>query len=126
MDFIDFFDGVYQMARSSKWYDLIEYADANLPPTSVFLAELDEKALLEDQMNFWDALEGNSARVSRVLFKGAYHALPGVYPEVTAEQTLRVLQGKVSQQETEVKAGSGNPTDTNRTSLIDLFSTSGS
>jgi len=105
----DFFHGVYQMARSSKWFDLKDYADADLPPTYLFLATREDPPLLEDQKKFWTLMTSNPAKKSLVTFRGAEHALPGVAPEITAKMTIKVINGEVTESENTVVVSSENP-----------------
>jgi pimeloyl-ACP methyl ester carboxylesterase len=119
VEFLDFFSGVYQMARSTKWFDLKDYAKSELPPTTMFLATLEEGALYKDQMLFWEMMEDNKAKQSLVIFEGSYHAIPGVAPEAAAEVTLQAIDGSLSAEQT-VKVGTGNPPSTTRESLVDF------
>lgn len=98
----DFFHGVFQMARSSKWFDLKDYADKQLPLIYLFLASREDKELYKDQMRFWNLLSGNKARRSLVKFKGGYHALPGVAPVLTADMSDQVMRGDLKKGEYEV------------------------
>ena len=102
VEFKDFFDGVYQMARSSKWFDLKEYAANDLPPTYMFIASREDGPLLEDQKKFWFLMNDNPAQKGLVVFEGSYHAIPGVAPVESAKQTLRILKGKNKSAETTV------------------------
>ncbi|MEM7646284.1 MAG: alpha/beta hydrolase, partial [Pseudomonadota bacterium] len=104
VEFLPFFSGVYQMARSAKWFELFDYVDLDLPPTTLFLAEKEEEALLKDQIKFWDDLEKNPAKRDSVLFEGAFHALPGAYPKITAEKTIEWLEGGLPEGDSELKA----------------------
>ncbi len=116
--FKNFYSGVYQMARASKWFDLKDYADADLPSTSLFVASMEEAALYKDQIQFWEMMENNPAKRSLVTFAGSYHAIPGVAPEVAAEQTRLAINEQLAIDST-VKVGSGNPAKTLRESLLD-------
>lgn len=122
--FTYFFAGVYQMVRSSKWFDLKDYANADLPPTYMFLASLEDKPLYRDQLLFWEMMDSNSSRRGLVTFEGSYHAIPGVAPEKCAEQTLLILEDKMKSTESKVKVGTGNPPGTMKDSLVDFFSNS--
>jgi pimeloyl-ACP methyl ester carboxylesterase len=111
VSFTDFFNGVFQMARSSKWFDLKDYAEMDLPPTYLFLASLEEAPLSEDQHKFWDLMSGNPAKRSLVVFQGGYHALPGVSPEATVEMTKKALRNQLPN-ESKIKVGTGKPIGT--------------
>ncbi len=103
INFIDFLSGVFQMARSSKWFDLKDYANSDLPKTHLFLASLEEAPLLEDQRAFWSLLEENPARGSLIMFEGAYHAIPASSPETAAHWTTQVIEGKLKNSELTVE-----------------------
>ncbi len=116
--FENFYSGVYQMARASKWFDLKDYAEADLPATTLFVATLEEAALYKDQLRFWELMENNPAKNNLVTFAGSYHAIPGVAPEVAAEQTRLAINQQLTSDST-VKVGPGNPAKTLRESLLD-------
>ncbi len=118
VEFDDFYSGVYQMARSSKWFDLKHSVTEVLPATTLFVATLEDAPLYDDQQKFWELMQNNPAKKSLVTFEGSFHAIPGVAPEATAEQTLLALSGKLKA-ETTVKVGTGNPSKTIRESLLD-------
>ena len=99
VEFMDFFHGVYQMARSSKWFDLKDMAEVELPQTHLFLASREDPPLYQDQIRFWELMEENPAKGSMVLFEGAPHALPGVVPEEVAEQTEKLIRGEAGEEE---------------------------
>ena len=103
VEFDDFFNGVYQMARSSKWFDLHDYSTMELPNTYLFLATLEDAPLYADQLEFWSLMENNSAKKSVVTFEGSYHAIPGVAPKKAAAQTIKILRGKMKKAEVTVK-----------------------
>jgi pimeloyl-ACP methyl ester carboxylesterase len=124
VSFTYFFAGVYQMVRSSKWFDLKDYADADLPPTYMFLASLEDRPLYKDQLLFWEMMDENNAKKGLVTFEGSFHAIPGVAPEKCAEQTLLILEDKLKASESKVKVGTGNPPGTMKDSLVDFFSNS--
>lgn len=117
--FFDFFSGVYQMARSSKWFDLKDYASQPLPETYLFLASREDPPLHKDQLKFWQLMEVNPAKKALVHFKGSFHAIPGVAPVAAAEQTLKVIHGQMKPGETTVKVGTGNPIGTLKNTLTD-------
>lgn len=94
--FLDFFHGVYQMARSTKWFDLKDMAEVELPPTHLFLASQEDPPLYQDQIRFWELMNGNSSKGAVVLFEGAPHALPGVVPEEVAKYTEEIVLGSLS------------------------------
>lgn len=94
VDFNTFFSGVFQMARSAKWFDLKEFASKALPPTHLFVASREEGDLLRDQLRFWELMKSNPSRGSFTLFEGGEHALPGVVPEAVAEATEQILRGQ--------------------------------
>ena len=82
------------MARSSKWFDLKDMAEVEMPLTHLFLASREDPPLYRDQIRFWELMERNPAKGSMILFEGAPHALPGVVPEEVAEQTDKLIRGK--------------------------------
>lgn len=118
VEFNDFFSGVYQMARSSKWFDLKDYSTKELPPLYLFLASLEDPPLLDDQLLFWDLLKVNEARRSLVMFEGGYHALPGVVPFQTAELTKEILRGSLAKGEYLKKVGNAPVDDGKKSSLV--------
>ncbi|MCJ8275665.1 MAG: alpha/beta hydrolase [Bdellovibrionales bacterium] len=120
--FNDFFNGVYQMARSSKWFDLKDYAAKDLPSTYLFLASLEDPSLLMDQNRFWDLMSSNSARRSAVVFQGGYHALPGVVPEATAVMTARAIRDELAPGMESVIVGNDNPSADKKNSSLDWSS----
>ena len=93
ISFRDFFDGVYQMVRSSKWFDLKDFADTELPPTYMFIASREDGPLLEDQKRFWFLMNENPAKKGLVVFEGSFHAIPGVAPKQAAGATAEILEG---------------------------------
>jgi pimeloyl-ACP methyl ester carboxylesterase len=108
VEFMDFFHGVYQMARSSKWFDLKDMAEVELPPTHLFLASREDPPLYQDQIRFWELMDNNTAKGSMILFEGAPHALPGVVPEEVAEQTEKLIRGEARDRETVVGVNEGH------------------
>lgn len=104
VNFQDFFNGVYQMVRSAKWFDLKDYADEDFPPTYLFLAEDEESELKKDQLLFWNLFEANVARKSIVTFKDTPHAITGAAPAKAAQMTMRALEGKLTQEKYSVEA----------------------
>lgn len=104
VSFLDFFHGIYQMVRAAKWFDLKDFAMADLPPTSLFLASKEEANLGEDQLRLWNLMENNPARKSMVMFEGALHGLVGVSPVVAADMVEKAITGKLSAGEMTVKA----------------------
>jgi len=93
VEFMDFFHGVFQMGRSAKYFDLKDYASADLPPTHLFLASREDGPLLEDQLRFWELMGKNPSRGSLTMFEGGEHALPGIVPKAVAEVTTKILEG---------------------------------
>ncbi len=118
VDFFTFYSGVYQMARSSKWFDLKDLAEAFLPDTYLFVASLEDGPLLADQMQFWKLMENNPAKKNLVVFDGSYHAIPGVAPKEAARFT-RLALSKNLNEDTIVEVGTGNPPGTLSESLLD-------
>ncbi len=116
--FENFYSGVYQMARSSKWFDLKDYVEVDFPPTSLFVATLEDQPLFQDQQTFWELMQDNPGKRSLVTFTGSYHAIPGVAPEVAAQQTKLAFAEKLPI-ESAVTVGTGNPPKTLRESLLD-------
>jgi len=105
---LDFFHGVYQMARSTKWFDLKDMAEEALPKTHLFLASREDPTLYPDQIRFWELMEQNPAKGKMILFEGAPHALPGVVPEEVAEQTEKLIRGRVRRSETVIDVNPGH------------------
>lgn len=104
---MDFFHGVYQMARSTKWFDLKDMAEETLPKTHLFLASREDPTLYPDQIRFWELMESNPAKGKMILFEGAPHALPGVVPAEVAEQTEKLIRGRVRKPETIIDVDPG-------------------
>lgn len=99
-----FLNGVYQMARSAKWFDLKDYAGEDLPKTFLFLASKEEEALFADQNVFWDLMSSNPAKATKVLFKGSQHALPASAPGKAAEYTIKAIEGELKNEDIEIDA----------------------
>jgi pimeloyl-ACP methyl ester carboxylesterase len=95
-EFSHFFAGVYQKARSVKWFDLKDLAEEDLQvPIHLFLAEREDAPLLQDQELFWQRLQSNPTfRGQRVMFERARHALPSDNPQLAAEWTIKVTSTK--------------------------------
>ncbi len=93
VEFMDFFNGVFHMGSSAKWFDLKDYVTADLPPTHLFLASREDGPLLEDQLHFWELMKQNPTRGSFTMFEGGEHALPGIVPEAVAQITTEILNG---------------------------------
>jgi hypothetical protein len=106
------------MARSSKWFDLKDYANVDLPPTSLFIATREDAPLYADQLRFWELLEETNVQRGLVIFEGSYHAIPGVTPEQAAEQTRLALAGQLAKESTVIVEEQG-PDKSVRRSLLD-------
>lgn len=104
VDFPDFFNGVYQMVRSAKWFDLKDYAGDDFPPTYLFLASDEESELKKDQFLFWSLFNTNDARKSLVIFRDSPHAIVGASPIKAAEMTIRAINGKLVEKKYNVDA----------------------
>ncbi len=86
-----FFGGVYEMARSTKYYDLKDHADKDWPPTNVILASDEDPSLKRDQMNYWYEKFQNAPDSRLVEILDVPHEIPGSNPETLAQVTLGLL-----------------------------------
>jgi pimeloyl-ACP methyl ester carboxylesterase len=95
VNFTDFFDGVFHMGgTASKYFDLKDYANADLPPVHLMLSSKEDEGLLEDQRKFWKKMDGNPAKATYTYFEGGEHALVGTSPVEMAELTSQILSGE--------------------------------
>ncbi len=101
--FDDYFDGLYQMNRSVKWFDLKELAGVDLPPVYMFQAVNEEKSLKKDQLKFWKLMKKNKARKSLVTFEGSSHVIVYSTPIKAVEVTTKVIEGKLTKKSYHVK-----------------------
>lgn len=120
VDFSAFFDGVFHMGgTSAKYFDLKDYAKADLPPVHLMLASHEDEALLEDQRRFWEMMDRNPAKGSYVYFEGGQHALVGTSPVEVAELTSQILSGErvsgFERMKVEESSGHGSSTDSGST-----------
>ncbi|MCO5113118.1 MAG: alpha/beta hydrolase [Bdellovibrionaceae bacterium] len=97
--FENFFNGVYQMARSAKYFDLKDQADKAWPKTTLVMASIEDAPLQKDQLQFWK-LKQQAAKNSQLIFvDGAPHAIPGAYPKVMSMITDAILESQVTKPE---------------------------
>ncbi|NCN95322.1 MAG: hypothetical protein GW917_01215 [Bdellovibrionales bacterium] len=95
VDFDTFFKGVYQMARSAKWFDLKErVSNKRWPKTNFVFASEEEVGLSQDQEASWEILKSTSPHSIKITVNGAPHAIPGVHPKTA----VRVLEGLMENQ----------------------------
>ena len=99
VSFQDYFNGLYQMNRSVKWFDLFDYADTDLPPTYMFLASEEEEKLQADQLALWEEMNKFDYAKSLVQFEGAAHALTWSAPLKAAQMTIKVLENQLTMKE---------------------------
>jgi pimeloyl-ACP methyl ester carboxylesterase len=108
VSFEDYFDGLYQMNRAVKWFDLKDLVNDKLPPVYMFQASTEEKNLKADQSKFWELMKGNEARRSLVTFDGAHHVIVYSSPKESVEMTVKVVEGKLNKTSYKIKASSSN------------------
>lgn len=94
--FETFLNGVFQMGRSAKYFDLKDEAGNVWPKTHVIFASEEEPALLKDQLNFWKLKKADAPDTTMVLVQGAPHAIPGAFPEALADISNRLFTGTIS------------------------------
>lgn len=94
--FENFFSGVFQMARSAKYFDLKDFTGSRWPKTTLVIASLEETELQKDQFRFWKE-KSKSASDSRLIFvDGAPHAIPGVFPDSMVEITDKIIKDQIT------------------------------
>lgn len=91
----DFFSGVYQMARSSVYFDLKDEAEKTWPDTYLILASGEDANLQKDQLKYWALKKAAFPNSRYVLVEGAPHAIPGVNPDTLLEITDRILSNQM-------------------------------
>jgi pimeloyl-ACP methyl ester carboxylesterase len=90
-NFESVFNGVFQMARASKYFDLKDEALKKWPKFSLILASDEEAELQKDQLRFWsDKLRADKTS-SLITIEGTPHAIPGVKPNALFQVTHRIL-----------------------------------
>jgi pimeloyl-ACP methyl ester carboxylesterase len=90
-----FFNGVYQMARSTKYFDLKDETSQPWPQTNIILASDEDPTLKRDQFNFWNE-KFKAAPQSRLIeIMDVPHAIPGSNPLSLAEVSLAVLGNSI-------------------------------
>ena len=99
VEFNDFFHGIFQMARSTKWFDLKDYANEVFPPTYLFVASEEETELKKDQLLFWNLMSSNESRRSIVTFRDSPHAITGAKPLKAAAMTINVIEGNLNKEQ---------------------------
>jgi pimeloyl-ACP methyl ester carboxylesterase len=91
-----FFNGVYQMARASKYFDLKDESDKDWSTTYLILASGEDASLRRDQMNYWNE-KRVAAKDSRLIeVEGAPHAIPGTHPAGIFKITDAILKGELN------------------------------
>lgn len=90
------FNGVYQMARSTKYFDLKNEAKKPWPQTNLILASDEDATLKRDQLRFWSERNQSSENSRLVEILDAPHAIPGSNPEALAKVMLGLLEGTVT------------------------------
>ncbi len=95
ISFDRFVNGVFQMGRSSKYFDLKDFASKKWPQMNLILASEEEFMLLKDQMNFWREKKQTSSDSRMILVQDAPHAIPGTNPKALADIYSQILEGKV-------------------------------
>lgn len=99
VSFRDYFNGLYQMNRSVKWFNLSRYTDTDLPNVYMFLGSKEEKNLKRDQLEVWEEMKNHDYAKSLVRFEGGTHAMTWSSPIKTAEMTIKVLENKLVKKE---------------------------
>lgn len=90
----NFFSGVYQMARATKYYDLKDEAEKNWPKTNLIISSEEEGPLKNDQLTYWRARKAAQANGTFVEMLGAPHAIPGAHPIALATVVESIYEGQ--------------------------------
>lgn len=91
-----FFNGVYQMARSTKYFDLKDEAKQPWPQTNIILASDEDPTLKRDQINFWNEKFKVAPESRLIEIMDVPHAIPGSNPLSLAEVSLALLANSVA------------------------------
>lgn len=108
----DVFNGVYQMARSTKYFDLKEEAESAWPRTSLFIAENEDPSLKADQLKYWNAKKSVTTDSYLIQVENAPHAIPGSHFKTLAETISEILEGTKASGEYKVVGESKSSTGT--------------
>lgn len=105
--FETFVNGVFQMGRSAKYFDLKDEARNQWPKTNLILASEEEFLLLKDQMHFWREKKQVSKDSRMVFVQGAPHAIPGTNPSDLSKIYADLLEDKINAGEYTYDVSSG-------------------